>query len=63
MDGWNETDGGLVYAEDLEYRDMTCTRERWGGNLSSMPGCPIRTELYLRGVYSQVRRSPSCAAA
>lgn len=52
-DGWNATDAGIDYAEDLEYRDYDVQRVRWGGNLSldwrPTPG----TTLYLRGIYSK----------
>ena len=52
-DGWNTSDDGIDFAEDLEYRDYDVQRVRWGGNLSldwrPTPG----TTLYLRGVYSK----------
>lgn len=53
MGGWNETDGGIVYAEDLEYRDYDVTRERIGGSLSFDARLSDSTEIYLRGVYSR----------
>jgi len=53
MTGWNETDDGLVYAEDLEYRDYDVTRERIGGTLTFDARIADHTELYLRGVYSR----------
>ena len=53
MGGWNETDGGLVYAEELEYRDYDVTRERIGGSLSFDARLSDSTEVYLRGVYSR----------
>lgn len=53
MDGWNETDAALVYAEDLEFRDYDVTRERIGGSLSFDARVGETTELYLRGVYSR----------
>jgi TonB-dependent receptor len=52
-DGWNISDAGVEFAEDLEYRDYDVERVRWGGNLSldwrPTPG----TTLYLRGIYSK----------
>jgi len=53
MDGWSETGAGLVYAEDLEYRDYDVTRERIGGSLSFDAKLGEMTEVYLRGVYSR----------
>ena len=53
MDGWTEADNGVVYAEDLEYRDYDVTRERIGGSLSLDARVAEGTELYLRGVYSR----------
>lgn len=53
MDGWSETDEGVVYAEDLEYRDYDVTRERTGLNLSFDFKMNEQTELYLRTMYSK----------
>ncbi|MGE4322888.1 MAG: TonB-dependent receptor [Sphingobium sp.] len=53
MDGWTEADNGVVYAEDLEYRDYDVTRERIGGSLSLDARVGDTTELYVRGVYSR----------
>lgn len=53
MDGWTRGDNGLVYAEDLEYRDYDVTRERIGGSLSLDARVGDTTELYVRGVYSR----------
>jgi len=53
MDGWNETDDGLVYAEDVEYRDYDVTRIRWGGNLGIDFRASDQTTLYVRGLYSK----------
>ena len=53
MDGWTEADNGIVYAEDLEYRDYDVTRERIGGSLSLDARVGESTELYVRGVYSR----------
>ncbi len=53
MDGWSETDDGLVYAEDLEFRDYDVTRERIGASLSFDARVGSSTELYLRGLYSR----------
>lgn len=53
MGGWTEGDNGLVYAEDLEYRDYDVTRERIGASLSLDARVGDTTELYVRGVYSR----------
>ncbi|MBB4630803.1 TonB-dependent receptor [Sphingosinicella soli] len=53
MAGWTEADNGIVYAEELEYRDYDVTRERIGGSLSFDARLGTTTELYLRGVYSR----------
>ena len=51
-DGW-EDDDGLVYAEDLEYRDYDVTRERLSASLSFDFRVSDTTELYARGLFSQ----------
>ncbi len=53
MDGWNETDDGLVYADTVEYRDYDVRRERLGGSLSFDYRPSASTTLYLRGLYSR----------
>ena len=53
MGGWDMTDDGVVFAEDLEYRDYDVTRERIGGSLSLDARVGDTTELYARGVYSR----------
>ncbi|MEZ5891524.1 MAG: TonB-dependent receptor, partial [Parvularculaceae bacterium] len=53
MDGWTETDEGVVYAEDVEYRDYDVVRERLGGSLSIDFRASDTTALYLRGLYSK----------
>jgi len=50
--GWNE-DGGLVYAEEVEYRDYDVERERMSANLNFDLRAGDTTSLYLRGLYSQ----------
>jgi len=52
MGGWTE-DGGVVYAEDLEYRDYDVTRERYGFNATLDFRLNDSTQLYLRGLYSK----------
>lgn len=52
-DGWTESDDGIVYAEDIEYRDYDVTRIRWGGNLSLDYRASEQTTLYVRGLYSR----------
>lgn len=53
MGGWSETDDGIVFAEDVEYRDYDVIRERAGASLSLdfRPG--DATTLYVRALYSQ----------
>lgn len=51
-DGWTE-DGGVVYAEEIQYRDYDVERERISGSLSLDFRASDSTELYVRGVYSQ----------
>lgn len=52
MDGWETGDNGLVYAEDVEYRDYDVTRKRMGGTLSFDVRASDTTTLYARGLYS-----------
>lgn len=51
-DDWKE-DGGLVYAEEVQYRDYDVERERISASLSLDFRVDDSTELYLRGLYSQ----------
>ncbi|QZH76662.1 MAG: TonB-dependent receptor [Erythrobacter sp.] len=51
-DGWEEDDG-LVYAEDLEYRDYDVERERISGSLGLDFRASESTDLYIRGLYSR----------
>ena len=53
MDGWSQTDDGLAYAEDVEYRDYDVTRIRWGGNLGLDVRAGDSTTLFVRGLYSK----------
>ncbi|MCV0382784.1 MAG: TonB-dependent receptor [Erythrobacter sp.] len=48
-----ELDDGLVYFEDLEYRDYDVERERISATLGLDFRAGDSTELYLRGIYSQ----------
>ena len=52
MDGWDE-DGGVVYADTVEYRDYDVERERIGASLSFDWKVGDATELYARGIYSK----------
>lgn len=52
VDGWAETDDGLVYAEDVEYRDYDVRRERYGMTLGVDFRLNESTSLYARGLYS-----------
>ena len=53
MDGWSETDDGLVFAEDVEYRDYDVRRERYGFTLGADFRATENTDLYVRGLYSK----------
>lgn len=52
-DGWETGDNGIVYAEDVEYRDYDVTRERIGGTLSVDFRASDSTTLYARGLFSE----------
>jgi TonB-dependent receptor len=52
-DGWSETDDGIVYAEDVEYRDYDVDRERIGATLSLDFRPDDRTKLFVRGLYTR----------
>jgi TonB-dependent receptor len=49
---WQE-DGGLIYAEEIQYRDYDVERERISGTLGFDARVGEHTELYLKGVYSE----------
>lgn len=51
-DGWQE-DGGLIYAEEVQYRDYDVERERISATLGFDARVGSHTELYLKGVYSE----------
>lgn len=51
-DDWTE-DGGLIYAEEVQYRDYLVERERISATLGFDARLGDNTELYLRGVWSQ----------
>lgn len=53
MDGWSETDDGIAYAEDVEYRDYDVRRERYGITLGADYRLNDSTTLYARGLYSK----------
>ncbi len=53
MADWSETDDGLVYAEEVEYRDYDVERERIGASLSADWKISDNTVLYARGIYSK----------
>ena len=52
MDGWDEEDG-IVYADEVQYRDYDVERERIGGSLSFDWRPTESTTLYARAIYSQ----------
>ncbi|MEZ5734706.1 MAG: TonB-dependent receptor [Novosphingobium sp.] len=51
-DDWSEDDG-LIYAEEVQYRDYDVERERISATLNFDFRMGDTTELYLRGLYSQ----------
>lgn len=52
MDGWGESDDGVVYADTVEYRDYDVTRERQGATLSLDYRLNSDTTLFLRALRS-----------
>lgn len=52
-DGWDQNDDGVLYPDELNYRDYDVERERISANLSFDFRLGSTTALYLRGVYSQ----------
>ena len=53
VDGWDVSDGGIAFAEDVEFRDYDVTRERYGGTLTFDFRPNESTQLYLRALYSK----------
>ncbi|MHA7821080.1 MAG: TonB-dependent receptor [Erythrobacter sp.] len=51
-DDWAD-DGGLIYAEEVQYRDYDVERERISATLGFDARLGETTELYLKGVWSQ----------
>jgi len=51
-DGWDEDDG-LIYADELQYRDYDVTRERFSASLGLDFRASDTTELYVRGLFSR----------
>jgi TonB-dependent receptor len=51
-DGWGE-EGGINYADTIEYRDYDVTRKRIGGSLSFDYRMDDHTDLFLKGLYSK----------
>jgi TonB-dependent receptor len=52
-DGWDETDGGIVFAEDVEYRDYDVERTRLGTSLAFDFRPTDTISLYARALYSE----------
>ena len=50
---WTVSDDGIVYAEELQYRDYDVERERIGGSLSLDFRAGDTTKLYARGIYNE----------
>lgn len=57
-DDWDDDDG-LIYAEEVQYRDYDVERERISATLGFDVLLSDTTELYLKGVYSQFDDSES----
>lgn len=53
MDGWDVSDDGIAFAEDVEFRDYDVTRERYGGTLTFDFRPNDSTQLYFRALYSK----------
>ena len=53
MDGWEESDEGIVYAEAVEYRDYDVERDRTGISLTLDFMATENTDLYIRGMHSK----------
>ena len=53
MDGWGETDDGIVFADAVEYRDYDVERERTGISFTVDYKLSEQTELFARALYSQ----------
>jgi len=51
VDGWDE-DGGIAYAEEVQYRDYDVERTRTGGSLSLDYRVDNNTTLFARGLHS-----------
>jgi TonB-dependent receptor len=52
MDGWNETDAGVAYADTVEYRDYDVERQRLGMSLSLDFRPTDQTTLFARTLFS-----------
>jgi TonB-dependent receptor len=53
MDGWDETDDGVAYADTVEFRDYDVRRSRIAGSLSIDFKPTDNTSLYVRGLHSR----------
>ncbi len=53
MEGWDETVGGIVYADAIEYRDYDVIRDRTGVSLTFDFVASESTDLYARFLYSK----------
>jgi len=51
-DGWDQTDGGIAYADTIEYRDYDVERVRTSGSFSVDFRATDSTVLYARAMYS-----------
>lgn len=52
-EGWDTNDDGVIFADEVQYRDYDVERERISASLSLDFRASDSTELYARGVYSQ----------
>jgi TonB-dependent receptor len=53
MDGWDETDDGVAFADTIEFRDYDVKRTRIAGSLSLDYKATDDTNLFVRGLYSR----------
>lgn len=53
MEGWDQTDDGILYADAVEYRDYDVLRERTGLTLTLDFKASDNTTLFARTLYSQ----------
>ncbi len=52
-EGWDTTDDGVTFADEIQYRDYDVRRSRFGSSLSLDLRPSENTELYARGLFSR----------